>query len=94
MNRIKHFDLLGCKARDKITGFSGVVSSVCFDLYGCVQIVLTPGADKEGKLGEGHWFDEKRIEVLDRTPVMPVPSFEHVPGPSIHPVKAADPARR
>jgi hypothetical protein len=29
-------DFLGKKVRDKMTGRKGIVTSVCFDLYGCI----------------------------------------------------------
>lgn len=79
-----YLSLLGKRVRDKVTRFEGVVSSVCFDLYGCVQVAITPGLnDKDGKLGDGHWFDWKRVEVLDPTPVMPVPDYSKGPGSEI-----------
>ena len=45
----QHFKLLGMKVKDKVTGYSGVVTSLSFDLYGCVQAVITPitGKDKD-----------------------------------------------
>lgn len=75
----EHFKLLGFKVRDVVTGFSGVVSSVSFDLYGCVQAIVTPEA-KDGKHGEQYWFDVKRLEALSDEPVMSVPDFANVPG--------------
>ncbi len=38
----EHLCKLGLKAEDMVTGFKGVVSTVSFDLYGCIQAVLTP----------------------------------------------------
>ena len=52
----KHLGLLGMKVIDKVTGFEGVVSSICFDLYGCVQATVTPPKDDEGKLPSGKWL--------------------------------------
>ena len=49
INLHKHLDLLGMQVRDQVTGYSGVVTSVCFDLYGCIQAVVHPGTDKDGK---------------------------------------------
>lgn len=72
----KHLDLLGKKARDRVTGFTGVVASISFDLYGCVQAILNPGADNDGKLRDQVWFDVARLEILDHTPVMDPPNFE------------------
>ena len=68
-------DLLGRRAKDKVTGFEGVVSSVSFDLYGCIQIVLVPAKGSDGKLGDAHWFDVQRLTVLDDAPVMRRPDF-------------------
>lgn len=72
----KSLEMLGLKAKDKVTGFEGTVSSVCFDLYGCVLVSLTPPRNlenKEGKLPEGYWFDIKRIDTSER--VMQAPVF-------------------
>lgn len=73
----KHISLLGLTAKDKVTGFSGVITTMSFDLYGCVQAVVTPPVDKEGKRHDGHWFDVTRllISVKDK-PAMPVPNYD------------------
>ena len=68
--------LLGLKVRDEVTGFEGVVSSISFDLYGCVQAVVTPPVDKDGKDRSGAWFDVSRLVVVDSKPVMDVPEFD------------------
>lgn len=75
----KHLELLGMKVRDRVTGFVGVVSSVSFDLYGCVQAIVTQEArvaDKGQVIGDQHWFDVKRLEAQGDTPVMKVPNFD------------------
>lgn len=72
---IKHMDLLGLKAKDKVTGFTGVIATMSFDLYGCVQAVLTPPVDKDGEMKDGKWFDVTRLKILDDTPVMDQPDF-------------------
>jgi hypothetical protein len=66
--------LLGTRQRDKVTGFIGVVGSIAFDAYGCVQAWLTPPVGKDGKTQDGVWFDVKRLEAKGGR-VMPVPSF-------------------
>lgn len=90
----KHFALFGMKVRDKVTGFVGVVSSVSFDLYGCVQGVVTPFANDKGELGDGRWFDMKRLEALDSAPVMELPTFVSVPGGAEKPAFSHSPASR
>jgi hypothetical protein len=46
---IKHFDLLGYHVIDEITGKTGVVISLCFDVYGCIDAVVDSGFDADGK---------------------------------------------
>ena len=74
----KHIDLLGHKATDKVTGFKGTVSSISFDLYGCIQAVLTPVADTEkGEYKSGHWFDVTRLTIAPDSKVMEVPEYSN-----------------
>lgn len=73
----KHLNMLGLRVRDRVTGFKGVIVSVCFDLYGCIQVAVNPGEDKNHKLQESHWLDVSRVEVLNKTPVMQRPNFEY-----------------
>ena len=76
MNLKKHIDLLGYKVEDKVTGFTGVLASVSFDLYGCVQAIVTPtGLDKDGKIMDAHWFDISRLKILGKVPVMTPPDY-------------------
>jgi len=89
----KHVALLGLKVRDKVTGFEGVVSSVSFDLYGCVQAVVAPPVKEDGTLPQGSWFDIARLKVLDLTPVVQLPDFnsgyvaEGLKGPAEKPAR-------
>lgn len=55
---------LGLRARDKITGYEGIIYSFVKYLYGCNQYGINPGIDKDGKLKEVVWFDEGRIEIV------------------------------
>jgi hypothetical protein len=72
----KTVDLLGHRARDKITGYEGVISSICFDLYGCVQAAITPAMNEKGELPVGQWFDVARLDILQGDAVMQRPDFE------------------
>ena len=71
---LEHIEILGLEVKDKVTGFKGVATSISFDLYGCIQVVVNPGMDKDGKLGDQHWFDKNRL-VLDGYRIMPVPDY-------------------
>jgi len=75
----QHMSLLGIRVTDKVTGFTGVVSSVCFDLYGCIQAAVNPGLTSEGRLGESHWFDVNRLNRNSPDPVMDIPDFDYGP---------------
>lgn len=54
---------LGQKARDKVTGFEGILTGKAQYLYGCTQYCIVPPA-KDSKIEDSHWFDEGRIEVI------------------------------
>jgi len=71
----KHIGLLGMKAKDKISGLAGVISSISFDLYGCVQAAITPPA-KKGEYISGTWFDLTRLEIVSKKRVMDIPDFD------------------
>lgn len=72
----KHMEFLGMRVEDRVTGFKGVVTSVSFDLYGCIQAIVNPGVDESGKPLELAWFDIGRLRVTDPTPVMEMPEFD------------------
>ena len=83
---------LGYKARDRVTGFNGVITSMGFDLYGCVQAAITPTITVDDKTGKqehqaGHWFDCNRLELLTEDRVIPLPDF-----PFVKPVREGKPA--
>ena len=75
---MKYIHLLGMAVVDKVTGFAGIVTSVGYDLYGCVQVVVTP-VMKDGKREDSCWFDAHRLEVVGTKPVMEVPDFSSKP---------------
>ena len=78
--------ILGSLVQDKVTLLKGVVTSVSFDLYGCVQALVHPGIDKDNKLLNQNWFDFNRLELLSGTSkVMSQPNFEFEKGPAEKP---------
>ena len=68
-----YLELLGRHVRDRVTGFQGIVESVSWDLYGCIQAVVRPPIDDKGAMPEAKWFDVLRLIVLDGDPVMAIP---------------------
>jgi len=89
----EHLKLLGFTARDVITGTKGVVTSISFDLYGCVQAIVTPPVDKDGKQPDLRWFDTKRLTAVGDEPVMAVPCFTAPPGGQNLPAHPTQPAQ-
>ena len=56
---------LGQKAKDKITGFKGIITGRASYIYGCDQYLIIPKLGKNGvRLAE--WFDEGRIEIIGK----------------------------
>jgi len=86
MKQLKGLDLLGLKVKDKVTGQIGIVTSISFDLYGCVQALVHPGLDKDRKLRELSWFDVQRLQKLTTKALLPIPSFAAATGPERKPV--------
>ncbi len=61
---------MGKKAKDKITGFAGLVTGHAEYLTGCDQFLLQP-AQKKGSTDypAGQWFDEQRLVVTEGKPI-------------------------
>lgn len=57
---------LGSKARDKITGFTGIVTGYVQYLTGCNQALVQPPA-KDGEYKDSWWIDEQRLERVGKT---------------------------
>ena len=71
----QHLDKLGRRVTDRVTGFQGVVTSISFDLYGCVQAIITPPASSTTEQEKCRWMDLARLEVEEGDPVMQRPDF-------------------
>ena len=54
---------LGKKARDKITGFTGIIVGKSEYLFGCNQYAVSSKVKKEGNDTKTQWFDEGRLEI-------------------------------
>lgn len=90
----EHLNLLGLKVHDVVTGWNGVVTSINFDLFGCIQALLQPptvtNEKGEQASGDGRWFDVNRLEVDDSRPVMRTPDFTSVAPPKVYAHGPAD----
>ena len=89
MNVQKSIEMLGFVVVDKVTKIKGVVTSISFDLYGCIQALVSPQVNAEGKKADTQWYDTNRLTITSKKRVMDIPSFafEDVPGPADKPTK-------
>lgn len=55
---------LGSQAKDKITGFSGILTARCEFLTGCNRYCIQPIGLKDGIPIESQYFDEGLIEII------------------------------
>ena len=83
----KALEWLGWSVKDRVTGFTGVVSTIGIDLYGCIQAIVMPTvvlekASGAQKLEDGRWFDLTRLERIGKYRVMEriMPRADDVPG--------------
>jgi len=57
---------LGQIVKDKVTGFSGLVTARAYYLTGCTQYLITPtDLDRDGNIREGEWLDDSRVEIVE-----------------------------
>jgi hypothetical protein len=64
MKAFEHLSIIGHSASDKVTGMSGVITEVDYDLFGCIQAWIQPPA-KDGKLPEKNRFDVNRLIIRE-----------------------------
>ena len=88
---MKGMELLGLKVQDKVTGIKGIATSISYDLYGCVQVIITAGAKDNSLQKDNYWYDSHRLKILSKKPVMELPDFEELEekpkGPAMKPSK-------
>ena len=63
---------LGIKVKDVVTGFKGVTMARAEYLTGCNQYLVLPIPKKASKdtYPESHWFDEARLRIVNKKPVI------------------------
>lgn len=62
--------LNGYTVKDVVTGFVGVVTGTVHYITGCNQCLVQPSATEDGKIPEGCWIDEQRLEVASEIPIV------------------------
>lgn len=61
--------LLGRRAKDRITGFEGLITAQGIYLTGCAKAVLVPKVDAKGHAPESRWIDVPRLQIAKDKPV-------------------------
>ena len=91
MSKIKKpADFLGKKAKDKISGFTGIITCASFWVNGCIRLNIAPQALHEGKVSESSCFDDTQVEILGDSEVKPEKGAK-VGGPRPAPKDIPDP---
>lgn len=80
---------LGDKAKDEISGLSGVIVAITEWLNGCRRITIQPEALFEGKPVSNQTFDAEQVSKVEQGPDL---SVSRTGGPSISPEQRCDPA--
>jgi hypothetical protein len=81
---------LGDVARDRITGFAGVVVGDTKWLHGCRRLTLQPQELKDGRPLEAHTFDEPQLELVESAVAQ---GTDDAGGPRPEPQRVATPSR-
>ncbi len=76
--------LLGLTVKDKINGFTGIVTGFCQYLTGCNQALVAPTCGPDGAVRESHWIDVQRLSVVEGIERFtldngPTPGFDKAP---------------
>lgn len=69
---------MGVQVRCRVTGLTGIITGKTEYINGCIQWLLKPPVDKDGKLVEGCWIDTIQLEVIG--PGISVQAPEERPG--------------
>ena len=77
---------LGAKVKDKITGFTGIVTGYVTYISGCNQALVTPQVGKDGEAKDSLWIDEQRLDVDRKFKRIALDNGDH-PGFGIAPPK-------
>ncbi len=75
---------LGDKVRDRVTGFTGIVTSRTVFLNGCVQYGIKSDKLVNGKPVDAEWVDEAQIQMIKKGAVL-AEMERSTGGPQEHP---------
>jgi len=55
---------LGILAKDKVSGFVGIITGKANYITGCEQYLLVPKASESNDYKTGQWFDKGRLDYI------------------------------
>ena len=85
---------LGSKAKDTITGYSGIVIARTEWLHGCDRVTIQSQEMKDGVPVESRCFDILQVELIQEEAVVPsTPAQKKTGGPRPSASRHADPTR-
>ena len=81
---------LGDKAKDSITGLTGIVVARYEYLNGCIRLALQPAEVKDGKPVDSSVFDIEQVQLIEAAPAL---KLRAAGGPHEEPSRPSAPAR-
>jgi hypothetical protein len=57
---------LGDKGKDRISGFTGIITAIAHYLHGCTRCSIAPQEIREGKVIDHIWIDEGQVEIIEK----------------------------
>lgn len=70
----------GDKVKEKITGFTGVITGTCFYITGCNQYLITSRSKDDSNKNIQLWYDEGRLDLVKSAKVVPNEVSTEEPG--------------
>jgi hypothetical protein len=56
---------MGVRVKCRVTGLVGIITGKTEYINGCIQWLVSPPVDKEGKVVDGRWIDTIQLEIVD-----------------------------
>lgn len=78
--------MIGRTAKDKVTGFSGIVTGVVHYLTGCHQALVVPKVKEAHEMPTGQWIDVQRLECNREEPALEIDNGDAT-GPDAAPTR-------
>lgn len=78
--------MIGRTAKDKVTGFAGIVTGVVYYITGCHQALVVPKVKEIHEMPNGQWIDVQRLDCNREEPVIEIDNTD-ANGPDAAPTR-------